>query len=78
MKYKQFLKNSFEENSICSHIHLVFSWYLVSQAHLHAEERVNMKWRMLKQKVLAMYLEHQSSSKISPESGLFFKWGTGI
>lgn len=72
------LKTSPEEKSICSHIHLVLSRYLALQPHLHAEEILNMKWRMVGQKVLAMYLEHQSSSRISLESGLFFKWGTVI
>lgn len=47
--------------------------HLASQPHLHAEEILNMKGRTVGQKVSAMYSEHQSSSRISLESGLFLK-----
>lgn len=63
--------------SAATHI-LCLVGYLACQPHLHAKKILNMKWRILGQKVWATYSEHQSSSRISLDSGLFIKRGTCI
>lgn len=64
-------------SGILGHTHWV-SYWTSGFSTTPTCRRNNVKGRTAGQKVSAMCSEHQSSSRISPESVYFFKWGSGI
>ena len=74
---KALLQTSLERSGILGHTHWV-SYWTSGFSTTPMCRRNNMKGRTVGQKVSAVCSEHQSSSRISPESVFFFKWGPGI